>query len=128
MKRPIPDFRKIATSLAALAMAATVAGCGRTLLFPENDRVTFNILPNASSSPPVQANFGLNRTVATIVPGNKTNRNGEANGNAVNMLAAFDVDYAPTQQKALGGTLVIDNQFASGMAAKNVAETNPAAA
>lgn len=109
----------------AAGIAAPLTGCGRTLVFGERDGVNLSIRANASSTPPLEVNFGLDRVVATIVP-----PAGESNsrpiGEAVNMFAGFQVerysDLNPT--KPLGIDLQITTQFASGDAAVSVA-SNP---
>jgi hypothetical protein len=65
-------------------------------------------------------NFGLNRTIATVVPPNKQTPNRQATGDAVNMFAGFQVDAGVEAQK-VGAEVKIDTQFASGGAATAVA-------
>ncbi|TMJ26724.1 MAG: hypothetical protein E6G95_12920, partial [Alphaproteobacteria bacterium] len=54
--------------LAAVGAAALLGGCGRTLVFAESDGVNLAVRTNASSNTPIEVNFGLTRTVGTIVP------------------------------------------------------------
>ncbi len=108
------NLRQSLTLLAAVGAAVTVAGCGRTLVFIERDGV--NLAVRASgSTPPLEVNFGLNRTVATIVPP------ANEKGDAVSMFAGFQVDNTLVPTKALDADLQIDTQFASGKAATAVA-------
>jgi hypothetical protein len=130
MMRPF-TLRQIVTLLAATGVAALVGGCGRTLLFAESDGINLAIKTNPSSSTPVEVNFGLTRTVGTIVPpagGNKEAVGGKPEGEAVNMFSGFEINNAvgPTKTidpaKPIDVDLTVDTQFASGPAAKAVAD------
>ena len=118
MMRPF-TLRHIVSLLAVVGATSLLGACGRTLVFAESTGVNLAIKTNATSSTPVEVNFGLNRTVGTIVPpaGQKGNR---PNGEAVNMFAGFEInnDY---KVGTVGTELTIDTQFASGQAAKTVA-------
>jgi hypothetical protein len=116
--------RQIGILLASIGAATSVAGCGRTLMFAESDGVNFAIRANAASSPPFEVNFGLNRTVATVVPPNKQSSDGRATGDAVNMFAGFQIDAGGVEVQKIGADVKIATQFASGRAATEVAE-NP---
>ena len=118
-------FHQMTTLLWVVGVAASVAGCGRTLAFVERDGVNLAIRANASSSPPIEVNFGLNRTVATIVPPTGQS-SGQPNGEAVSMFAGFQIqnDYDVTKQQ-VSADLKIDTQFASGAAAVSVASSPP---
>ena len=98
------------TLLAAMGIAAAVAGCGRTLVFVERDGINFAIRANASSSPPLELNFGLDRVIATIVPP-VGESGGQPNGDAVNMFAGFQVAI-PT--RSCSRPMRRSTQFASG--------------
>jgi hypothetical protein len=111
---------QVTTLLWAVGIAASVGGCGRTLVFAERDGVNLAIRANASSSPPIEVNFGLNRTVATIVPP-AGESGGHPNGEAVSMFAGFQVENNLDPAKPLAADVKIDTQFASGAAAKSVA-------
>jgi hypothetical protein len=123
MTGPFLDLRRMMTSLAAIAVAASVAGCGRTLVFAERSGVNIAVRANATSAPPIEANFGLNRTIATIVPPAGQVGNNRPDGDAVSMFAGFQVDNTlnPTKER-LKVDLEISTQFASGNAAKAVAD------
>ncbi|MEK7994422.1 MAG: hypothetical protein AAB403_11520 [Planctomycetota bacterium] len=113
-------LRQIATLFAAVGVAASVSGCGQTLVFAERDGVNLAIRTGTSTTP-LEVNFGLNRTIATIVPpaGEKS---GKPSGDAVSMFAGFQVDNTLDPEKApLKADLQIDTQFASGKAATAVA-------
>jgi hypothetical protein len=116
------SFPHLMTLLWAVGIAASVAGCGRTLVFAERDGVNLAIRANASSSPPIEVNFGLNRTIATIVPP-AGESGGKPSGEAVNMFAGFQVEQptSPDLAKPLDVDVQIITQFASGAAAKSVA-------
>lgn len=112
---------QIVKLLAVVGVAASVAGCGRTLVFAEREGVNFAVRTNAASSTPIEVNFGLNRQVASIVP-----PAGEAgsrpDGDAVSMFAGFQVDNTlDVNNKPLNANMQISTQFASGKAAKAVA-------
>lgn len=107
--------------LVLLSTAVMVAGCGKTLVFAERDGVNLAIRSNASSTPPLEVNFGLNRMIATIVPP-AGESNGKPDGEAVSMFASFQVDNTLDAKEApLKADLKISTQFASGVAAKAVA-------
>jgi hypothetical protein len=108
------NLRQSFTLIAAVGAAITAAGCGRTLVFIERDGVNLAIR-TSGSTPPLEVNFGLNRTIATIGPpaGEK--------GDAVSMFAGFQVDNTLDVAKALNADMQIDTQFASGKAATAVA-------
>jgi hypothetical protein len=120
------DLRRTAILLAAIGASTAVAGCGRTLVFAERDGINLAVRADATSSPPIQANFGLNRTVGTIVPPAGQKKDGTPVGEAVSMFAGFQVDNTVNVSKAIDADLTIDTQFASGKAAVNVA-SNPKA-
>jgi hypothetical protein len=116
------DRRSTVTLLVAIGVAVSVAGCGKTLVFAERDGVNFAVRANATSAPPIEANFGLNRTIATIVPpaGEAGNR---PDGDAVSMLASFQIDNTLNPRTGpLNADLEITTQFASGQAATTVAK------
>jgi hypothetical protein len=112
--------------LAALALGVTliVAGCGRTLVFAERDGVNFAIRADSAAKPPLEINFGLDRVVGTVVPP-AGEQDGRPAGEAVNMFAGFQVQrYSDLSlEKPVGVDLEITTQFASGEAARNVAES-----
>jgi hypothetical protein len=116
------NFRQIVALLAATAIAASVSGCGRTLVFGERDGVNLAIRADATSSPPIQANFGLNRTVGTIVPSVGQTKDGAPKGEAVSMFSGFQVDNTINVQKSVDADLQVDTQFASGKAAIAIAD------
>ena len=115
------NLRRMPLVLMAIAVAASVAGCGKTLVFAERDGVNISVRANATSAPPIEANFGLNRTIATIVPpaGEAGNR---PDGDAVSMLASFQVDNTLVPTAPLNADLEISTQFASGQPATIVAQ------
>jgi hypothetical protein len=104
-----------------LALLFLVAGCGRTLLFGERDGFNFAIRADSASQPPLEVNFGLDRTVGTIIPA-AAQVDGRPVGEGVNMFAGFQIDRddagTPTP---LGVKIRVGTQFASGEAAKKVA-------
>jgi hypothetical protein len=129
MTGPFLDLRRMMTSLAAIAVAASVAGCGRTLVFAERSGVNIAVRANATSAPPIEANFGLNRTIATIVPPAGQVGNNRPDGDAVSMFAGFQVDNTLDPAVApLKADLQISTQFASGNAAIAVANNPPVVA
>jgi hypothetical protein len=115
------NLRRAAILLVAVGASALVAGCGRTLVFVERDGVNLAVRGDATSSPPIEANFGLNRTVGTIVPPAGQKKDGQPVGEAVSMFAGFQVDNTVNVPKVIDADLTIDTQFASGKAAINVA-------
>ncbi len=118
-------MRRVMTLLAVGSAATSIGGCGRTLVFAESDGVNLAIRANASSETPVEVNFGLNRTVGTIVPPAGQKKGGrESDGEAVNMFAGFEVN-ANVEVGKIEADLTVDTQFASGAAAKAVSG-NPA--
>lgn len=118
MTRPF-NLRQIATFFAMVGVAASATGCGRTLVFAERDGVNLAVR-TTGTTPPLEVNFGLNRTIATIVPpAGEKSRN--PNGDAVSMFAGFQVDNTFTPKTALDADMQIDTQFASGKAATAVA-------
>jgi hypothetical protein len=125
MTGPFLDLRRMMTSLAAIAVAVSVAGCGRTLVFAERDGVNIAVRANATSAPPIEANFGLNRTIATIVPPAGQVGNNRPDGDAVSMFAGFQVDNTLDPAAPLKADLQISTQFASGNAAIAVANNPP---
>ena len=121
MMRPF-TLRRIVPLLAAVGAAALLDGCGRTLVFAESDGVNLAVRTNASSNTPIEVNFGLTRTVGTIVPP-AGQTGGKPNGEAVNMFAGFEItNTPPVLTKQVDVDLTIDTQFASGAAAVKVAE------
>lgn len=110
---------QVATFLATFGAASMLAGCGRTLVFMERDGVNLAVR-TTGTTPPLEINFGLNRTIATIVPpaGEKS---GNPSGDAVSMFAGFQVDNTFVPKTALDADLQVDTQFASGKAAIAVA-------
>ena len=125
--RPQSDLFRALLSALALGVTLTIAGCGRTLVFGERDGVNFAIRADSAAKPPLEITFGLDRVVGTIVPP-AGEKDGRPAGEAVNMFAGFQVqrysDLSP--EKPVGVDLEITTQFASGEAARWVAE-NPAA-
>lgn len=122
-------LRRIITLLAVGSAAALVGGCGRTLVFAESDGINLAVRMNSTSDTPVEVNFGLNRTVATIVPPASQTKNGEPVGEAVNMFAGFEVNNnLDPNLKKVDADLTVDTQFASGAAATEVANRPEVAA
>lgn len=117
---PFITLRQVMTLLATGYVMASVGGCGRTLVFAESDGVNLAIRANGSSDTPVEVNFGLNRTVGTIVPP-AGQKNGHPDGEAINMFAGFEVNNN-LDPKKIDADLTVDTQFASGAAAREVAK------
>lgn len=120
MNKGAYNFCQIMSLLVVAGTAGLVTGCGKTLVFAERDGVNLAIRSNASSTPPLEVNFGLNRTIATIVPPTGES-NGKPDGDAVSMFAGFQVDNTIVPTKPLDADLKISTQFASGKAATTVA-------
>lgn len=118
MTRPF-NPRQIVVLFVAVGVTTAISGCGRTLVFAERDGVNLAVR-TTGTTPPLEVNFGLNRTIATIVPpvGDKS---GKPDGEAVSMFAGFQVDNTFVPKTALDADLQIDTQFASGKAAKEIA-------
>lgn len=114
------NIRHAATMLVAAGVAASVAGCGRTLVFAERDGVNLAIRTGTSTTP-LEVNFGLNRMVATIVPP-AGEKNGKPDGDAVSMFAGFQIDHTFDPKNPLNPDLEIGTQFASGKAATAIAD------
>lgn len=112
--------RQVGVLVATFASAVLVAGCGRTLVFAERDGVNLAVRADASSTPPLEVNFGLNRMIATIVPP-AGEKNGKPDGDAVSMFAGFQIENTIIPTKPLDADLEISTQFASGKAATAVA-------
>jgi len=117
-KRLVSPRRLLSLFLVSCS-AIVVVGCGQTLVFVERDGVNLAIR-TSGNTPPLEVNFGLNRTVATIVPPTGE-KGGKADGDAVGMFAGFQVDNTLVPTEALNADMQIDNQFASGRAATAVA-------
>ncbi len=114
----------MAWALLTVLLLAPLAGCGKTLVFAQYEGVNLAIRANASSQPPIEVNFGLNSTLATIVPPSGQ-VDGRPNGEAVNLFAGFQVDRDGsilTSTQRVGVSLRIATQFASGQAALEVAK------
>jgi hypothetical protein len=113
--------RGLATFACALALLLLVAGCGRTLVFGERDGLNLAIRADSTSQPPLEVNFGLDRTVGTIIPP-AAQVDGHPAGEGVNMFAGFQIDRDDTGTPTpLGVRLRVATQFASGAAALGVA-------
>lgn len=116
--------RKLPLLLGSLTTLVALAGCGQTLLFAERSGVNLSVRADTASSPPLEVNFGLVRTVATVVPP-AAEAAGRPQGQAVAMVSGFRVErYGET--KDLRGAQVdlrIATQFASGDAAVAVAQS-----
>lgn len=112
--------RRVVTLLMGFVGCALVGGCGKTLVFAERDGVNLAIRTGTATTP-LEVNFGLNRTIATIVPP-AGEKDGKPDGDAVSMFAGFQVDNTLDPKKdPLNADLRIDTQFASGSAAREVA-------
>jgi len=112
------------TIACTVLMLVSLAGCGQTLVFGERDGLNFAIRADSASQPPLEVNFGLDRTVGTIVPP-AAQRDGRPAGEGINMFAGFQIDRDDTGTPTLLGLkLRVATQFASGAAAVAVAE-NP---
>src|SRR5271165_7512745 len=115
------NLRGPATFACALTLLFLVAGCGRTLVFGERDGFNFAIRADSASQPPLEVNFGLDRTVGTIIPP-AAQVDGRPAGEGVNMFAGFQIDRDDTGPPTpLGVRLRVATQFASGAAALGVA-------
>ncbi|HMD65446.1 MAG TPA: hypothetical protein VKG22_02195 [Stellaceae bacterium] len=115
------NLRGPATFACALTLLFLVAGCGRTLVFGERDGFNFAIRADSASQPPLEVNFGLDRTVGTIIPP-AAQVDGRPAGEGVNMFAGFQIDRDDTGTPTLFGVKIrVGTQFASGEAAKKVA-------
>jgi hypothetical protein len=110
-----------ATFACTLALVFSVTGCGRTLVFGERDGLNFAIRADSASQPPLEVNFGLDRTVGTIIPP-AAQVDGRPVGEVVNMFAGFQIDRDDTGTPTpLGVKLRVATQFASGAAAVSIA-------
>lgn len=124
MTMPPCRFHRISTVLFICALLA-VPGCSRTLVFAEHDGVNLAVRADPSSSPPFEVNLGLKRFVGTIVPpAAQAQDNNRAEGQAVSMFAGFQVEREGAVAPSAGPNVNIHiaTQFASGEAARNVAD------
>ena len=113
-------IKKIGLPLTTMIIVSLLlGGCNKALIYAEGTNVSLATLRvNDAVTEPVSVNFGLDRTVAAVVPP-KT-----ANGEAVNMISGFMLD----NDGNTFGTLTIKTQFASGQAGLDLATKNPKAA
>lgn len=119
----------LGSPVSALIFLSLLAGCGRTLVFAEHDGVNLEIRADPKMSPPFEVNFGLNRAVGTIVPPAEQDSNGRPAGQAVNMFSGFQVERpGELTPNRVAVELRIVTQFASGEAARNVANRPEVAA
>ena len=116
-------------AVVVLFMLGTAA-CTDSLVFSEYSGFNLGISVNDEPSTPLQVNAGLERTVLAFAPPvGDADTAGNVRGDAVSLFSGFrlDDDHAAPNSSAFGGTLRIRSQFASGMAARNIAQ-NPSAA
>ena len=106
----------------------SLGGCGDTLFYGERTGFNLAIRADAANSTPVEVNAGLRRSVVGVVPPlqHKETEDGskKPEGEAANMVSRFELLYVEgsLMNSLFGGELVIQSRFASGEAAKNVAE------
>lgn len=102
-----------------------LGGCQNNLIFLEQSGFKLAISVNNDPTTPVEVNAGLKRSIVALVPSSgdpvKTDTGTRANGEAVNLVSGFDLTDTASANSALGGTLTIRTQFASGAAALAVA-------
>ncbi len=112
-------MKKIPLPLTIIFAALLLGGCNKALIYAEGTNVSIaTVRVNDDVTEPVSVNFGLDRTVAAVVPP-KT-----ANGEAVNMISGFMLE----NDDNFFSTLTIKTQFASGQAGLDLAIHNPQAA
>lgn len=113
-----------------MLLGLLLSACGERLVMIERTGFNLGIAINQDPSTPISANAGLDRKIMGIIPAReqRTVADGvtEPFGEAVNLISGFDLRYQDTQN-LIGGELSIKSQFASGQAAKQLAE-NPSAA
>lgn len=106
--------RAISIAIAG-ALALSLAGCGKALIYAEGTNFSLTTLRlNEDPATPVRMVSGLDRTVAAVVPRRA------ADGDAVNMSANFHLEHkkdGKTFPSVFGDTLKITTEFASGAAA-----------
>jgi hypothetical protein len=109
-------------SFLPIAAALSLSACApRALFFHESTKVAFAADYNTSDTQPLATSFGYKRRIVAVVPGQERNipgggseRNGTNSGEALSLVSKFNVR-AGTREG-----VVITNNFASGMAARNM--------
>jgi hypothetical protein len=117
-------LRPVGPLLAVLILA--LAGCERTLVYGERSGFNVGIWVTPSENLPLEVNAGLKRRVVGIIPPSGERRDGQVNGEAVNMFSRFDVQYQPSTEGVLFGTHTVSTAFASGGAATAIANSENA--
>jgi len=111
-----------------LLIATALTGCQDTLVYGESTAFNLAIHVNDNPQTPIEVNAGLKRYIGEMAPAvaHKTDKKGKtkASGEAVSSFSGFALTYEKDPTFAIGGTLHIRTQFASGAAAKELAE-NP---
>lgn len=115
-----------------LASLCGLAGCGDALIYGERSSFNLAIGVNDNAALPLSVNAGLDRTVVNFAPplgGDVVSGGGGiARGEAVSSISNFDLRDKDRATNALGGTLTVKTQFASGEAAVIIATKHPALA
>jgi hypothetical protein len=115
-----------------LLIAMALTGCQDTLVYGESTAFNLAIHVNDNPQTPIEVNAGLKRYIGEMAPpvAHKTDKNGKtkASGEAVSSFSGFALNYEEDPTFAIGGTLHIRTQFASGAAAKELSESPKQAA
>lgn len=115
-----------------LAPILALGGCSDALIYGE--RTSFSLAAihiNDSAGEPASIQSGFRQSVMTMAPPTEGLMKGRAQGDAVSMLSGFELEYGTTgadiATEVFSGTLTIQTQFASGLAAIKVAAKPEAA-
>lgn len=114
-----------------LTAALSLSACApRALFFHESTKVAFAADYNTSDTQPIATSFGYKRRIVAVVPGQEriipeggSERTGTNSGEALSLVSKFNVRAGTSEG------VVITNNFASGMAARNMTRSagSPAA-
>lgn len=100
-----------------LAIATVAFACDRAIVY--GDRTGFNlaIRTDVAEGQPVEVNAGLQRRVGGFVPPRKRDENGNAVGEAANLMSRFELTRKAGEGLGLADTIWINSAFVSGDAA-----------
>ncbi len=113
-------------SFSVLLCLVFMGGCDHALVYGDRMGLNLAIRSDPAKATPLEVNTGLQRQVVGFVPAKGQTADGEADGEAVNMVSRFDIKRTPGENGVFNDTVEIRSSFASGAAAI-AAENKPEA-
>ena len=116
------------TPFLTCAFLTLLVACDRALVYGDRTGLNIAIKSDVAEGSPIEANAGLQRRVFSFVPPRGKTSDNQSEGDAVNMLARFDLKRTAGKEGVFSDKVRIRTSFASGSAARTASKKKEAVA